>query len=68
MVDEEMVSDAGTWVDVHAGPAVGPLGHDARQEGHMAQVQGVGQSMHRNGLDERVGHDDLFAIGRGGIA
>ena len=34
----------------------------------MAQVQGVGQSMHRDGLDKWVGHDDLFAVGRGRIA
>ena len=68
MVDKEMVSDAGARVDVHAGPAVGPLSHDARQEWHVAQVQGVGQSVHRDGLDERVGHDDFLAVGRGGIA
>lgn len=68
VVDEEVGADGGAGVQVHASAAVGPLGHDAGDEGDVAQVEFVGGALEGDGFDEGVGHDDLLAAERGGIA
>ena len=47
-------------MQVNARAAVGPFGHNAGDQGNMLQVQLMRQPLHRDGLDERIGHDHLF--------
>ena len=57
-------ADARARVDVDAGLAVGPLGHDARQERHAQQVQLVRDAVDGDGPQPRVGEDDLGQVAR----
>ena len=60
VIDKKMRADGCARVQVHARMAVGPFGHDARDQLNTLAVQHVCQSLHRDGLDERVRHDDLL--------
>jgi len=68
VIDEEVGADGGAWVEVHAASGMGPLGHDAWQEGDAGEVELVGHALDGNGFHERVGHDHLFGAQGGGIA
>ena len=46
VIDEEVPADGRAGVDVHAGDAVGPFGHDARNERHAELVQLVREAIH----------------------
>ena len=62
MVHEEMRADLRARMQIHPGPSVGPLGHDARNEGNILQVQFVREPLYGDSFDERVSHNDfLFA-------
>ena len=64
VVDEEVGPNRCAGMEIDPGSAVRPLGHHAGNEGDVAQVKLVGQALGSDGLDERVGDDDLlFAQG-----
>jgi len=45
-----------------------PFGHDARDQRNALHVQFVRQPLHRDGLDERIGDDDLLLARRCRVA
>ena len=53
---------------VHPRPAVSPLGHNAGNQRHFAQVEFVRESLYRHRFHERVGDDDFLAAQGCGIA
>ncbi len=68
VIDEEVGADGGSGVEVHAGAAVGPFGHDSGDEGYLAQVEFVGEALDGDGFDEGVGDDDFLGAECGGVA
>ena len=48
--------------------AVRPLRHDARNERDVFQIKLMRQPLHRDGLDERIRHDDLLLARRRRVA
>ena len=54
--------------DVDARLLVDELGHDARNDRHAHLVEHVGDSIDDDRKEARIGHDDLLAARRGGIA
>ncbi len=52
-------------MQVHARARVGPLGHDARNQRDVLQIQLMRQPLHGNRLDERIGNQHfLLALRR----
>ena len=47
-------------MQIHARARMRPLGHDARDQRDIFQIQLVRQPLHGDGLDERIRHDDLL--------
>lgn len=68
VVDEEMASDLGAWVDVDAGSGVSPLGHHSRDEGDLEAVELMGHALDGDGFEEGVGEDHFVGARCGGIA
>ena len=60
MVDEEVLANFSTGVDVDAGAAVRILGHDARHQRHIKLVELVGNAINPDCEEARVRVDDLF--------
>ena len=62
---QQRPADRGRRVDVDARPGVGDLGDDARDERDALRVDGMGDAVDGEGLEARVGEDDLGgAVGR----
>ncbi len=53
MVDEEVFADRGARVDVHAGAAVRVFAHDARNQGHVLQIQLMREAVDVDGEESR---------------
>ena len=68
MVDEEALADRGAGVDLDAGREAVELADPARQQRHAAAVERVGEAMQPQGVQPRVGGDDLEGAGGGRIA
>ena len=68
VVDEEVLADGGAGVDVDAGETVGVLGHDARDEGHLQQVQLMCQAVDHDGVETGVGEDNFVGVERCRVA
>ena len=60
VVNEKVLSDGGTGVDIDAGDGVGMLRHDPGDHGNAHFIQHMGQPVNRNGKKARVGENDLF--------
>ena len=68
MVDKEVRSDPRARMQIHAGPRVRPLGHNARDERDVTLVELVRDALHRDRLHERIRHDDLLSAQRRRVA
>ena len=68
VIDEEIGTDFRSRMQVHAGAAVGPFGHESGEQGDLLEIQFVGHSLDRHGFHARVGEDDFVLAQRGGIS
>ena len=68
VVDEEILADLRTGVDVNAGRAVGVLAHDARDERNLALIELVRHAVDEDRVQAGVGEDDLLLAAGGGVA
>ena len=55
-------------VNIDAGEAVGVLGHDAGNVGHLFRIQYMGQTVSCDGSEGRIAEDDLVRALGGGVA
>jgi len=67
VIDEEVIADLGSRVNVDPGLAVGVPRHDARDDLLAHLVEAMRQPIGRNRDDARVGGDDLSVARRGRI-
>ena len=68
MVDEEALADGGAGVDVDAGEAVGVFGDDSGNQGHIGQIELVGNAVAGNGEEAGVAEDGLGRARCGRVA
>src|SRR5450759_8909 len=68
MVDEEPLTDGRALVYLDAGYHSGEHRYRAREAGNVSQVQVVGDPMGPDGMEPRVGRDDLERAGGRGVA
>ena len=68
MVDEEIVADLRSGMDVYARVAVGILGHHPGQDGDLQMIQLMGHPVHQNGKQAGVGEQDLLPGSGSGVA
>ena len=68
VIHEEVRADLRARMQVHAGAGVRPLGHDARNERDVVEIEFVRQPLHGDGFDERIRDDDFLLARRGGVA
>src|SRR5262245_21627284 len=64
MVHEKVCADLCAWMEVHAGAAVCPFGHNARNERDIFEIKLMSQALNSDGLDEWIRHDDFFLAER----
>src|SRR5579863_9532622 len=55
-------------MQIHTGAAMGPLGHDARDEWNLLQIQLMGQSLDGDRFHKGIGHEDFLFAGGSGVA
>ena len=68
VVDEEILADLRTGVDVDTCRAVGVLAHDARDERDLALIELVRHAVDEDRVQAGVGEDDFLLAAGGGIA
>ena len=68
VVDEEILADRGTRMDIDARDAVGVFGHDARDQRNAELKQLMRDTAGKDGIQSRIGTDDLVLVVRRGIA
>jgi hypothetical protein len=61
VVDEQPLADLGAGVNLDAGEHAAEVGNDARQDGDVGVVQGVGQAVQLPGVEAGIGQDDLYS-------
>jgi hypothetical protein len=57
VIDKEIVTDLGAWMNIDPGSAMGPLGHNPREQWQLHQVKGVGDALNSDRLDTRIAND-----------
>lgn len=68
VVDEEVGAETGSRMNINAGAAVGPFGHDTGEKGNSRTIEAVGGTLDGDGLDRGIGENDFLQAGRGGVA
>ena len=63
MVNKEVVSDHRARVNIDTGNTVGMLRHDSGNHRNTQHMKLMGQPIHRNGKQARIGENDLLAAG-----
>src|SRR4029450_10176087 len=66
VIDKKMRADFCPGMNVDAGTAVRPFGHDARNQGHLV-VKQVRHSMSGDGLQRGISEDNFFVTSRGRV-
>ena len=66
VIDKKMGGDFRAWVNVDAGAAVRPFGHDAGNKGHFV-VKFMRHSINRDRFERRIREDDFLVTFCGGI-
>src|SRR4030095_8219752 len=67
VVDKKMGADFCTGMNIDSGTAVSPLGHDARNQGHLA-IKQVRHSMDSDCLQRGISENNFFVTPRSRIA
>ena len=60
VVDEEVLADMSASTDIDTRGRVGDFGHHTRDDGHAQVVEHVRNAIHVDGVQARVGEDDLL--------
>lgn len=68
VVNEEGATNAGAGVNVGAGFGMGPLAHDAGDDGYIEKIEFVGEAVAGNGHQAGIGEQDLGEGEGGGVA
>ena len=68
VVDKEVGPDLGSRMEIHAGAAMSPLGHDTGNEGDSSLVEEVGEALDGDRFDKGVSHNHLFPAEGGWIS
>ena len=68
VVDNEPPADRGPGMDIDTRDAVGMLGHDPWQHGHIEFEKAVRHPVNHDGIDSRVAEDDFIMALGGRIA
>src|ERR1700724_4819670 len=53
VIDKEIVTDLGAWMNIDPGSAMGPLGHNPGEQWQLHQIKGVWDGLNRDRPDHR---------------
>src|SRR5437763_9604198 len=68
VIDKEMRADPGAGMNIDAGAAVGPLGHDPRDERQILEVKNVGHALDGDRFERRISQNNFFVTFRRRVA
>src|SRR5271165_6492236 len=68
VINKKMTVYFGARMNVDSGPAMGPFGHDPRDQRQLVSVEDMGKALDRNCFDTWIADDDLIVTVRSRIS